>query len=197
MSYPIPDQFFIDSSQGLLISTGITTALACAIVLFRIYARGWVTMSTDGDDYTMWMATVGEATLGEPCPELTVLGFVRPRHGPNHRPSTLRDRSIRRLPTARRSQAEPTPRLHLPTGIHMGAVLHQGVHHVMPPAILAIEGIHLVPPALPRLPHHDRPDIFWSPDAPVSTARNGLGPYRPRHMYAQSDTTSGDCGIQL
>jgi hypothetical protein len=36
------------------------TALAFANMVARIYSRGWMTHSTGSDDYTMWVAAVGE-----------------------------------------------------------------------------------------------------------------------------------------
>jgi len=53
----------IDRGAMILVSCGIMTGLACITLIARIYTRGWVTHSTDRDDYTIWVAVVREREI--------------------------------------------------------------------------------------------------------------------------------------
>jgi hypothetical protein len=48
----------IGNGPKVLAACALMTGLACITLVARIYARGWLTHSTDRDDYTMWVAVV-------------------------------------------------------------------------------------------------------------------------------------------
>jgi hypothetical protein len=59
MSQSAVDKPSVDDNHLLLAACTTMTGLARITMAARIHARGWMTYSTDRDDYTIWVATVG------------------------------------------------------------------------------------------------------------------------------------------
>jgi len=66
----------IDNGPRVLAACTLMTGLACITLVARIYARGWLTLSTDRDDYTMWVAVVRMGAIQVVFQWLTMIGFV-------------------------------------------------------------------------------------------------------------------------
>jgi hypothetical protein len=67
----------IDTGAMILVPCAIMTGLGCITLVVRIYTRGWMTHSTDRDDYTMWAAGVRIRVLQLVPRWLMIIGFVR------------------------------------------------------------------------------------------------------------------------
>jgi hypothetical protein len=67
----------IDNGVIILVACAIMTGLGCITLVARIYVRGWMTHSTDRDDYTMWAAGVRIRVLQLVSRWLMIIGFVR------------------------------------------------------------------------------------------------------------------------
>lgn len=129
----------INKGPIILAACAAMTGLACMVLVARIYTRGWMTHSTDRDDYTMWVAVVRMGLVQVLFRRLIMAGFVCYCFCSLNPSNPERCWEIWKLPGPGRPSAQSDATIHFPTTLCLVYFACKGLNCLLPTPIYAIE----------------------------------------------------------